>query len=395
MTDQPPDNSETRTLAAELRLRPNRPAVTRLSRRVLIGLGTVASVSILGLTYWALESRGVKPENQELYNTQNQNIADSVTSLPSGYNDLPKPTPPLGPPLPGDLGPPILHAEQQGSTATVNNQADQQLAQEQNSARTSSLFVQEATPTSAASTSQVAGADQGAGYTGAVGDTSEADPTATQNMQDQKLAFLNGPSDAPTVSPDRLTSPASPYILQAGSVIPAALVTGIRSDLPGQVTAQVTENVYDSPTGQYLLIPQGAKLIGEYNSEVAFAQSRVQLVWTRLILPDGRSIVLENQPGADTQGYSGLQDGVDNHWGSLFEAALLSTFLSVGAEAGTSNQENSLIQAIRSGASDSINQTGQQIVERELSIQPTLTIRPGFPVRVIVNRDLVLAPYQG
>ena len=392
MTDQPPGDGTERPLAAELRLRPNRPSVTRLSRRVLIGLGTVASISIFGLTYWALQSHGVKPESPELYNTQNQNIADGVTSLPSSYNDLPKPTPQLGPPLPGDLGPPILHAEQQGSVPAGNNQADQQLAQEQNSARTSGLFVQAATPTSAASTAQVAGTDKEPGYSGS---TSETDPTATQNMQDQKLAFLNGPNDAPTVSPDRLTNAASPYILQAGSVIPAALITGIRSDLPGQVTAQVTENVYDSPTGQYLLIPQGSKLIGEYNSETAFAQSRVQLIWTRLILPDGRSIVLENQPGADTQGYSGLQDGVDNHWGSLFEAALLSTFLSVGAEAGTSNQENSLIQAIRSGASDSINQTGQQIVERELSIQPTLTIRPGFPVRVIVNRDLVLAPYQG
>ena len=392
MTDQPPGDGTARPLAAELRLRPNRPGVTRLSRRVLIGLGTVASLFIFGLTYWALQSRGVKPESPELYNTQNQNIADGVTSLPSSYNDLPKPTPPLGPPLPGDLGPPILHTEQQGGVPAGNNQADQQLAQEQNSARTSGLFVQAATPTSAASSSQVAGADEEPGYSGS---TSETDPTATQNMQDQKLAFLNGPNDAPTVSPDRLTNAASPYILQAGSVIPAALITGIRSDLPGQVTAQVTENVYDSPTGQYLLIPQGSKLIGDYNSEIAFAQSRIQLVWTRLILPNGRSIVLENQPGADTQGYSGLQDGVDNHWGSLFEAALLSTFLSVGAEAGTSNQENSLIQAIRSGASDSINQTGQQIVERELSIQPTLTIRRGFPVRVIVNRDLVLAPYQG
>ncbi|GLR68695.1 conjugal transfer protein TrbI [Acidocella aquatica] len=392
MTGQDPGNGETRPLAAELRLRPNRPSVTRLSRRVLIGLGTVASLSIFGLTYWALQTRGVKPENQELYNTRNQNIADGVTSLPSSYNDLPKPTPPLGPPLPGDLGPPILHAEQQGRVSTGNDQADQQLAQEQNSARTSSLFVQTATPTATSGTGQVASPDQEPGYTGA---PSPTDPTATQNMQDQKLAFLNGPSDAPTVSPDRLTNAASPYIVQAGSVIPAALITGIRSDLPGQVTAQVTENVYDSPTGQYLLIPQGSKLIGEYNSEVAFAQSRVQLVWTRLILPNGRSIVLENQPGADTQGYSGLQDGVDNHWGSLFEAALLSTFLSVGAEAGTGNQENSLVQAIRSGASDSINQTGQELVERELNIQPTLTIRPGFPVRVIVNRDLVLAPYQG
>ena len=391
MTDQPPGDGTARPLAAELRLRPNRPSVTRLSRRVLIGLGTVTSLSIFGLTYWALQSRGVKPESPELYNTQNQSIADSVTSLPSSYNDLPKPAPQLGPPLPGDLGPPILHAEQQGSIPTGNDQADQQLAQEQNSARTSGLFVQAATPTSAASTNQVAGTDGEPSYSGS---TSETDPTATQNMQDQKLAFLNGPNYAPTVSPDRLTNAASPYILQAGSVIPAVLITGIRSDLPGQVTAQVTENVYDSPTGQYLLIPQGSKLIGEYNSEIAFAQSRVQLVWTRLILPDGRSIVLENQPGADTQGYSGLQDGVDNHWGSLFEAALLSTFLSVGAEAGTSNQENSLVQAIRSGASDSINQTGQELVERELNIQPTLTIRPGFPVRAIVNQDLVLAPYQ-
>jgi type IV secretion system protein VirB10 len=218
-------------------------------------------------------------------------------------------------------------------------------------------------------------------------------PSSDQNMQDQKLAFLNGPSDAPTVSSNRLTPAASPDIIQAGTVIPAALITGIESDLPGQITAQVTENVYDSPTGQYLLIPQGARLIGEYNSEVAYAQTRVQLIWTRLIMPDGASIVLDNQPGADTQGYSGLQDGVNNHWGALFEAALFSTFLSVGAEAGTSNQENNLIQAIRSGASDSFNQAGQQLVERELNIQPTLTIRPGFPVRVIVTRDFVLASY--
>ena len=122
MTDQDPGDGTARPLAAELRLRPNRPSVTRLSRRVLIGLGTVASLSIFGLTYWALQSRGVKPESPELYNTQSQNIADGVTSLPSSYNDLPKPTPPLGPPLPGDLGPPILHAEQQGSVSTSNDQ---------------------------------------------------------------------------------------------------------------------------------------------------------------------------------------------------------------------------------------------------------------------------------
>jgi type IV secretion system protein VirB10 len=211
-------------------------------------------------------------------------------------------------------------------------------------------------------------------------------------MQDRKLAFLNGPLDKRTVSGERLEGPASRYIVQAGSVIPAALLTGIRSDLPGQVTGQVTENVYDNPTGRYLLIPQGSKLIGVYDSQVSFGQSRVLLVWTRLIFPNGRSIVLERQSGADPEGYAGLEDQVDYHWGRLFMAAALSTLLGVGSELGASNSD--IIRALRRGSSDTLNQAGQQVVRRNLNVQPTLTIRPGFPVRVIVNRDLVLAPYQ-
>jgi len=163
---------------------------------------------------------------------------------------------------------------------------------------------------------------------------------------------------------------------------------------PGQITAQVTENVFDSPTGRFLLVPQGTRLIGIYDSQVAFGQSRVLLVWTRLIMPNGRSIVLERQPGADAEGYAGLEDEVDNHWGMLFKAAILSTLLSVGSEAGTSNSENNLAQAIRQGASQSFNQVGEQVVGRSLNIQPTITIRPGFPVRVMVTHDLVLEPYR-
>src|SRR5713226_7912357 len=154
-------------------------------------------------------------------------------------------------------------------------------------------------------------------------------------------------------------------------------------------TAQVTENVFDSPTGRFLLVPQGARLIGIYDSQVAFAQSRVLLVWTRLIMPNGRSIVLERQPGADTAGYAGLEDEVDNHWGALFKAALLSTLLGVGSELGSTNNDSAIVTALRRGSTDSLNQTGQQVVRRNLNIQPTITIRPGFPVRVIVNRDLV------
>lgn len=161
----------------------------------------------------------------------------------------------------------------------------------------------------------------------------------------------------------------------------------------------MTENVYDTPTGRLLLVPQGARLIGIYDSQVAFGQSRILLVWTRLIMPNGRSIVLERQPGADAAGYAGLQDEVDHHWGELFKAALLSTLLGVGAELGSGsdagNANNTILQALRRGAGDSLNQTGQQVVRRNLNIQRTLTIRPGFPVRVIVNRDLVLEPYRG
>jgi type IV secretion system protein TrbI len=185
-----------------------------------------------------------------------------------------------------------------------------------------------------------------------------------------------------------------------GGTTEAANSSGKPSHWSVLTTAQVTENVYDSPTGRFLLVPQGTRLIGVYDSQVSFGQSRVLLVWTRLIMPNGRSIVLERQPGADTAGYAGLEDEVDNHWGALFKAALLSTLLGVGSELGAGSDSGTgnnggLIQALRLGASDSLNQTGQKIVQRNLNIQPTLTIRPGFPVRVIVNRDLVLEPYKG
>jgi len=224
------------------------------------------------------------------------------------------------------------------------------------------------------------------------------DDSFAQNGQDKKLSFLNASVDRRTTSPDRISAPASSFVVQAGNVIPASLLTGIRSDLPGQITAQVTENVYDSPTGRFLLIPQGARLIGIYDSQVAFGQSRVLLVWNRLIMPNGRSTVLERQPGADTAGYAGLEDEVDNHWGSLFGAAMLSTLLGVSSELGSTSGTGSnsdVISALRRGSSESMNQTGQKIVQRNLNIQPTLTIRPGFPVRVIVNRDLVLERYRG
>ena len=307
--------------------------------------------------------------------------------------------PVLGPPLPGDLGRPIHNAQvpAPGSGEPAADAEQQRVVQETEAARTSRLFAttnareRPATPSALPPTTP---ADQATGpLTGRV-EPPPYDPDSLLNMQDRKLAFLTGPVDRKTVSPDRLVNPASRYVVQAGAVIPAALITGIRSDLPGQVTAQVTEHVYDSPTGQYLLIPQGSKLIGVYDSQVSFGQDRVLLVWTRLIMPNGRSIVLERQPGADTQGFAGLEDEVDHHWRRLFTAAALSTLLGVGAQLGAATNDSAILTALRRGSTDSLNQAGQQVVRRNLNIQPTITIRPGFPVRIIVNRDLVLAPYR-
>lgn len=379
-----------RTPAPELRLRADRPRVTRLSRKVIIGAGAVAVTGIFGLSYLALQSHNGNRQQPELYNTQSRNIADGIANLPADYTELPKPTPPLGPPLPGDLGPPILHAQQQGQISSGDDEAQQRLAQEQQAALTSGLFVQTQTQPANAAAAEIAQAPAPAGKSSA---SPSDDPTAMENMQDQKLAFMNDPSDVQTVSLDRLRDPVSPYVLQAGSVIPAALITGLESDLPGQITAQVTENVYDSPTGKYLLIPQGARLEGEYDSSVSFGQNRILLVWTRLIMPDGQSIVLQRQEGADAQGYSGLEDGVDYHWWGIAKAAVLSTVLGIGSELGANNSDNDIVLALREGTADTLNQAGQQIVERQLNIQPTLTDRNGLPVDVLVDHDLVLSPY--
>lgn len=377
----------------DLRLRGERPRVTRLSRKVLIGLGALSALAVAGALGYALQTNNKPQTGPELLSTQNRPSAEGLAGLPKDYTGLPRQAPPLGPPLPGDLGKPILNAGAAPNTVIPGATPDpetQRKFQEIEAARVSRLFAQ--TAQQPQSVGQII-PNTSAGTTNTPAATAPVDAGSAQNMQDRKTAFLNAATDKRTVSPDRLEAKASPYVVQAGTVIPAALITGIRSDLPGQITAQITEAVWDSPSGKYLLIPQGAKLVGQYDSSVAFGQSRILLVWTRIIMPDGNSIVLERQPGADTGGYAGLEDEVDNHWGMLFKAAVLSTLLSVGAEAGTSQDENNLVQAIRSGASNSISQTGQQIVPRQLNIQPTLTIRPGFPVRVIVTRDLVLAPY--
>ncbi|MFC6446151.1 TrbI/VirB10 family protein [Shinella zoogloeoides] len=376
--------SETETSTNPMRLRAETPRVTRLSRKMLAGVAAVAMVGIGGALIYALQTRGPGDGGEELYSTNNRQTADGLAGLPKDYAG-----PVLGPALPGDLGGPILSAQNAGQPVVSPvvptpgvDEAEQRRRAEEEAARLSTVFFQSRQGSTAPAT---AGAMPGLDLGGAGGQASTA--------QDKQLAFLNAAADRRTVTPDRVTPPASPFVLQAGAVISAALITGIRSDLPGQITAQVTENIYDSPTGRILLVPQGTRLIGQYDNSVQFGQRRVLLVWNRLIMPNGRSIVLERQPGADTQGYAGLEDGVDYHWWDLAKAAVLSTLLGVGTELATDDNDR-LIAAIRGGAQDTVNQAGQQVVQRQLQVAPTLTIRPGFPVRVIVTRDIVFEPYR-
>ena len=380
MTETPDANAE------PMRLRSEPPRVTRLSRKMLAGVAAVALVGIGGSLIYALQTRAPSDGGEELYSTNNRQTADGLAGLPRDYTG-----PVLGPALPGDLGRPILDAQNNGQPVATPpvptpgvSEAEQRRRAEEEAARLSTVFFQsrQGSPTAApGALPGLAGFDLAAA----------AGQPATG--QDRQLAFLNAAADRRTVTPDRVTPPASPFVLQAGAVISAALITGIRSDLPGQITAQVTEHIYDSPTGRILLVPQGTRIIGQYDNNVQFGQRRVLLVWNRLILPNGRSIVLERLPGADASGYAGLEDGVDYHWWDLAKAAGLSTLLAVGAELAV-NDENRLLRAIRSGGQDTINDAGQQIVRRQLNVAPTLTIRPGFPVRIIVTRDLVFEPYR-
>ena len=402
--EAPEPSDDARPLTGEpvapMRLRPEPPRVTRLSRKVLAGLGLVASLGVGGALIYALQTSQGGRQNEELLSTDNRATPDGLNSLPRDYTG-----PVLGPPLPGDLGRPILDAQNRGQpvtpplAGTPANPAvqpglsaeEQRRLQELEAARTARLFASTETRTAAPATTATATADTTAAAPN-LASLGLAPQPATPSAQDRQLAFLNQIPDRRTVASDRVAAPASPNVLQAGAVISAALITGIRSDLPGQITAQVTENIYDSPTGRILLIPQGTRVIGQYDNGVGFGQRRILLVWNRLIFPNGRSIVLERQPGADAQGYAGLEDGVDYHWWDLAKAAALSTLLGIGTELATDDNDR-LVRAIRDGAQDTINQAGQQIVQRQLQIAPTLTIRPGFPVRVIVTRDLVLEPY--
>jgi type IV secretion system protein VirB10 len=167
--------------------------------------------------------------------------------------------------------------------------------------------------------------------------------------------------------------------------------------LPGQITGQVSQDVYDTVTGKYLLIPQGTKLVGEYNSTITYGQERVQIIWTRVLRPDGSSISLEGMPGVDMSGDAGLSEKVNNHWMKLLGGVVISSVLGAGgqiAQGGTSQLNPSFGQLAAQGTGANLNDVGQQLTRKNLNLQPTLEISPGGRFNVFVNHDVELTPYS-
>lgn len=378
--------------------------VTRFRRGAIIGLAGLSATLIAGIGWLAFgrSSPEIAAADEQDAPVAAKAAAEVVAGVPASYGDVAL----LGPPLPGDLGRPILAHQRQmamdgfgdpaadaaaDAAARAAQQAEterQQREAEHRAARESSVML------------QLGGSTGGAGVHGpatATGFSATPAPAldvgADPNGQQRKNALIGRASGGDDISPHRLEPPLSPWTLNAGSVIAASLITGLNSDLPGMVTAQVTQNAYDSVTGRTLLLPQGSRLIGSYDSVVAFGQRRALVVWQRIILPDGSSIRIDNVPTSDTEGYAGLADRVDRHTWQLLKGVVLSTLLGVGTELGAGSGESDLVRAIRESTQQSGARAGEQLVQRNLDVQPTLTVRPGWPLRIVVHKDIVLQPW--
>ncbi len=385
---EPPATAPAKVDPEILSIRSRAPRAIRFRRGAIIGAAAFGSASLIGIAWLALKPQVFirQAQESELSQPMAKPAPDALSGLASSYADAPK----LGPPLPGDLGRPILRAQERAEVAVTPSPSDateaarQQPLADLKAARESGLMAQ-----IASSRSTAAGA-QG-GVTPPVTGTWSESPTSAGTRKEEFASERDAGND---VNSGGLAAPLSPNSLLAGSVVAASLITGLNSDLPGLVTAQVTQNVFDTVTGSILLVPQGARLIGKYDSVVAFGQRRALVIWQRLILPDGSSLRLDNMPATDTAGYAGLADKVDFHTWTLLKGVGVATMLGLGSELSISG-ESDLVQAIRESAQSNTARAGDQITQRNLDIPPTITIRPGTPVRLLVTRDLILAPWRG
>lgn len=220
------------------------------------------------------------------------------------------------------------------------------------------------------------------------------------NGQNSKEDFFNADLKDLGYLPNRVAPQQSLYELKRGSVIPATLITGINSDLPGRITAQVSQNVYDSATGHRLLIPQGTKLFGRYDSKVSFGQSRVLVVWSDIIFPNGSTLQIGGMAGTDAEGYGGFKDQVNNHYFKTFGSAVMIALIGTGIDmavpqSSTLATQDTASDAARRNFAETFGQVADRTIQRNMDVQPTLQIRPGYKFNVLVDQDIVFpGPYH-
>lgn len=224
---------------------------------------------------------------------------------------------------------------------------------------------------------------------------------ADQNGQSTKEDFFNQDIKDLGYLPNKVVPQMSPFELKRGSVIPATLITGLNSDLPGRITAQISQNVYDSATGYRLLVPQGAKLFGRYDAKVSFGQERVLVVWTDLIFPNGSTLQIGGMAGTDAEGYGGFKDKVDRHLWRTFGSAALVALIGTGIdmsmpESSTLATQDTASDAARRNFAESFGRVAEQTISKSLNVQPTINIRPGYKFNVLVDQDIVFpSAYRG
>jgi type IV secretion system protein TrbI len=422
MTERDPDeprHTQGKVAPDSLELRARPQPVTRINRKVLIGGAAVVLLFISGIVLVALKPPSLRIANpQELFKVDHKPITDGLSKLPATYDgvkpekkvDTSKRPATIAPGIPQLTEPstdPITEAERVEKA---------RLARMAGQARESQVFFRlalkapprEAVPAEArpdpiprptpktvegdlTAVAALRAAERARALAAADVDVLANDTTE----QTRKLSFLKAGPEKEIYNPHGLQKPVSPYQLMAGTVIAASLVSGLNSDLPGFIIAQVTENVYDSVSGRFLLIPQGTRLVGKYDNVIAFGQERALVVWQRIILPDGTSVVIDNLPATDTGGYAGLADQVDLHTWKLLKGIALATVLGVGSQLAFGSSDSDLVKALQQSTQSTTNRAGQRLVERNLNVQPTITVRPGWPLRVIVHKDIVLRPYRG
>ena len=395
MTDKIPASPDS------LQLRGAPVASARLSRKAALGAIAVLAV-ILGVVIANVSRESPRKGGEEAAAKKDLepalNAASSLTKdVPDVVPDSPRPAPRAAAPglerTPG--APPAKSSE---DDARLADTAVPKFSKEESTSMQPAVAGWSAQSASQAEAppNTSAGTDMGVG--GALrrvgnftGGTGESEPDL--NRQDEKLAFQRTPRRSAYLN-SRLTAPVSPYELKTGTVIPGLLIGAMNSDLPGEIIAQVSQNVYDTASGNYLLIPQGTRLYGHYDSNVSFGQGRLLVSWDRLIFPNAYALDLQGMTGHDQGGAAGYADQVNHHYGRMFGAALLTSVLSAGFQLSQPQQSNLLTapgsgQIAAAAVGQQMTALGTQIAQRNLQVQPTIEIRKGYRMNVMVSRDIV------